>query len=262
MEDKCASPQPGGTLDATQCSILRNLVAVGRSLCTQAKAPRIPLADVCDEAEQALAGSCELAAIITRLTESIEQQLERHRQFDWQIHPDQRPIGEGIPETMVDGWLPPGMWKTTWQQLVCRYAYSTHRKRLMRGLLIALHMLAKAGCTKVMIGGSFVSTKFAPQDIDMCWFEDGMDNALLDPVLAEDSLITRQTKLGIDAYAAEDWKKKLLSNQCLSYEDELDYSQFEPLPMARAVGVLLIDPSESLPEPDAFYQESSPEFDK
>lgn len=262
MENKGASPSPGGTQDANaQSSRLRNLVAVARSLCKQVKAPRIPLADVCDEAEQALSGSSELEPIIVKLTKSIGEQLDRHRQFDWQNSPVELPVGEGIPETTVDGWLPPGTWTTTWSQLVARYAYSTHRKRLLRGLLVALHMLKKAGCTKVMIGGSFVSSKFAPHDIDMCWFEDGMDNVNLDPVLAADA-IARQMKLGLDAHAAEDWKKKLLSNQCLWYDDEPDYSQFEPLPKVRAVGVLLIDPSESLPEPDAFYQESSPEFDK
>lgn len=214
------------------------------------------MADTCDEAEQALSLNAEVNRYIITLTQAIGEYLDRQRQYDWQSRTVERPDGEGIPETSVDGWLPPGQWTTTWEQLVARYGYSNHRRQLMRGLLTALHMLKKAGCRKVMIAGSFVTSKPEPHDIDMCWFEEGIDFDVLDPVLKDDC-VARQMKLGIDAHANEDWKLKLLSNQILWYDDEADYSQFLPLPKVRAVGVLILDPCQPLPEPDAFFPEST-----
>ena len=40
-----------------------------------------------------------------------------------------------------------------------------------------------AGCRRAYIDGSFVTAKEKPADFDGCWETDGVDPALLDPVL-------------------------------------------------------------------------------
>ena len=46
-------------------------------------------------------------------------------------------------------------------------------------------MLKQAGCSRIYIGGSFVTNKEFPGDFDVCWESQGVDRALLkqiDPV--------------------------------------------------------------------------------
>ena len=43
--------------------------------------------------------------------------------------------------------------------------------------------LKNAGCLTVYLNGSFVTNKEVPNDFDACWEEDGVDPAVLDPVL-------------------------------------------------------------------------------
>lgn len=47
----------------------------------------------------------------------------------------------------------------------------------------ALDALAAAGCRRAYIDGSFVGSKLAPADFDACWEVDGVNLALLDPIL-------------------------------------------------------------------------------
>ena len=53
----------------------------------------------------------------------------------------------------------------------------------MDGLLLALESLSLAGCRTVYVDGSFVTRKETPNDFDACWEEEGVDPALLDPLL-------------------------------------------------------------------------------
>ena len=53
----------------------------------------------------------------------------------------------------------------------------------MAGLRDALEDLKRAGCRRVYINGSFVTSKESPNDFDACWEEDEVDPDLLDPVL-------------------------------------------------------------------------------
>jgi hypothetical protein len=90
-----------------------------------------------------------------------------------------------IPEFNDLGYLPPGVYETTWQEFMARFAIDRHRQRLATGLAAALLKLGIAGCRRVIIGGSFVTTKEKPNDFDG-WYEDfGLDPNILDPLFVE-----------------------------------------------------------------------------
>ena len=90
-----------------------------------------------------------------------------------------------IPEFNNLGYLPPGVYETSWQEFMERFAIDPHRQRLATGLAAALRKLGVAGCRRVIIGGSFVTTKEKPNDFDG-WYEDfGLDSTTLDPLFVE-----------------------------------------------------------------------------
>lgn len=84
-----------------------------------------------------------------------------------------------------EGWLqlPPGIHEATWQEVVQRYGTSERRNEILAGLLRALRALKAAGCRRVYIDGSFVTSKEVPEDFDGCWDVEGVDFDQLDPVL-------------------------------------------------------------------------------
>jgi hypothetical protein len=88
-----------------------------------------------------------------------------------------------IPPIDSTGNLPSGVHWATWQELVDRFGKSRHRRQLLTGLKTALDALRIAGCRIVYIDGSFVTAKQVPNDFDACWDIDGVDPALLDPIL-------------------------------------------------------------------------------
>jgi hypothetical protein len=81
------------------------------------------------------------------------------------------------------GLLPSGIHEATWQELVARFGWTPHRLTLLAGLKAALNALRLAGSRRAYIDGSFVTAKEEPGDFDGCWETDGVDSALLDPVL-------------------------------------------------------------------------------
>jgi hypothetical protein len=88
-----------------------------------------------------------------------------------------------IPPFDAIGNLPPGVHWATWQEFVGRFGETPHRRRLLAGLKAALDSMQVAGCRTVYIDGSFVTAKDVPNDFDACWDIDGVDPALLDPIL-------------------------------------------------------------------------------
>lgn len=53
------------------------------------------------------------------------------------------------------------------------------------GLGMAVAVLGRAGCQTVYLDGSFTTDTERPRDFDACWDPQGVDPALLDPVLLE-----------------------------------------------------------------------------
>jgi hypothetical protein len=91
-----------------------------------------------------------------------------------------------IPAFNEFGYLPPGIYETSWLDFMRRFAINLQRQRLATGLTAALRKLGIAGCRRVLIGGSFVTAKQHPNDFDG-WYESfGLDLNILDPLFLED----------------------------------------------------------------------------
>ena len=88
-----------------------------------------------------------------------------------------------IPDFQVNGPLPPRVHWASWDKIESRFEGTHWRQRLLTGLRAALEKLRNAGCRTAYIDGSFVTDKEVPRDYDACWEVDGVDPALLDPVL-------------------------------------------------------------------------------
>ncbi|MBV9281512.1 MAG: hypothetical protein JOZ41_15645 [Chloroflexi bacterium] len=83
------------------------------------------------------------------------------------------------------GKLPPGEHEATWAEVARRFGTTAQRQQLLQGLRSALDALARAGCRRVWLNGSFVTAKETPQDFDLCWDRSGVEAHLLDPVLLD-----------------------------------------------------------------------------
>jgi hypothetical protein len=57
----------------------------------------------------------------------------------------------------------------TYEEFKQHFGTNSHRMQLLRNALQFLKIFHSCGCTDVYIGGSFVSKKKNPEDIDMCF---------------------------------------------------------------------------------------------
>lgn len=83
------------------------------------------------------------------------------------------------------GRLPEGVHQADWEDVVDRFGWNPWRRRLIDGLGEAIDALARAGCRRVWLNGSFVTAKEEPGDFDACWDPAGVDLDAVDPVLLE-----------------------------------------------------------------------------
>lgn len=88
-----------------------------------------------------------------------------------------------LPALTTDGLLPPGIHLAEWDEVYVAFGTTPHRRRLLDGFRRAINALKKAGCKKVYLDGSFVTSKVTPGDFDGCWEDANVDFALLDPIL-------------------------------------------------------------------------------
>ena len=88
-----------------------------------------------------------------------------------------------IPQHDARGLLPAGVHLVNWGEVVDRFGGNLWRERLMAGLKEALDDLKRAGCRRVYLNGSFVTSKEFPNDFDACWEENGVDPTMLNPAL-------------------------------------------------------------------------------
>ena len=70
---------------------------------------------------------------------------------------------------------------------------------------MALSLLKSAGCQRVYIDGSFVTSKRRPGDIDVCWDIGGVDPEALDPVFFEfdDERAAQKARFGAEFFPAQ-----------------------------------------------------------
>lgn len=80
----------------------------------------------------------------------------------------------------MTGYHPPGIHNAIWHEVVARFGFNSHRRKLLGGLWIALRNLAGAGCQSILLNGSFVSHKTYPADYDGAWEIHGVDTSLVD----------------------------------------------------------------------------------
>ena len=104
----------------------------------------------------------------------------------------------------LTGYLPPGVHPATWSEIRSRFGTNMHRSRLVDGLERALRNLTEAGCRRVLVDGSFVSTKPLPNDYDAAWDPTGVDLDHLDPVLLDfaNSRAAMKAKYGGELFPA------------------------------------------------------------
>jgi hypothetical protein len=89
-----------------------------------------------------------------------------------------------IPE-FEGGVLPPGVHQASWQEVEERLGWNPTRQTLLLGLKALLEELARAGCSRVWLDGSFVTDKLHPGDFDLVWDPNGVDLGELDQVLQD-----------------------------------------------------------------------------
>jgi len=84
------------------------------------------------------------------------------------------------PET---GYLPMGVHPWNWVDFLAAFAWNSRRAFLAGGLYRALLNLKMAGCRAAIVDGSYVTAKDQPRDFDVAFDPNGMNGALVDPVL-------------------------------------------------------------------------------
>jgi len=80
-----------------------------------------------------------------------------------------RPLSHELPPWNKLGFLPAGIYDVRFQDFAWRFSFTAHRRTLLRALFCALTELRRAGIKEATIGGSFVSTKKNPKDVDLFW---------------------------------------------------------------------------------------------
>ena len=73
----------------------------------------------------------------------------------------------------------------TWAEFVDRFNFSPRRAAILGRVIIALHHLADAGVSRVFIGGSFVTSKKQPKDMDVLIDTFGADPARVHPMFID-----------------------------------------------------------------------------
>jgi predicted nucleotidyltransferase len=109
-----------------------------------------------------------------------------------------------IPAFTAHGLLPEGVHPATLEEVLERFGGNERREQLLTGLIEALRLLRAAGCRRVYVNGSFVTSKERPNDIDACWDIDGVDADALDPVFFDfdDGRAAQKARFGAEFFPA------------------------------------------------------------
>ncbi len=138
-----------------------------------------------------------------------------------------------LPRHDANGFLPEGMHTTTWAEFVERFGNTPRRAAILSRLRVALLHLAQAGCRAVLIGGSFVTTKTRPMDVDVVWSIAGVDFAQLHPIFqGPDGIRDIKAIFGADMFPS-------FLNEAATRRAFPEFFQYAR--DGRRVGVVLID---------------------
>ena len=81
--------------------------------------------------------------------------------------------------------LPVGIHQASMTAIEDTFAFNWWRRELFGGLRRGIHELKRAGCSRVYVDGSFVTSKPYPGDFDVCYELDGINQSLLNPVFLD-----------------------------------------------------------------------------
>ncbi len=87
-----------------------------------------------------------------------------------------------IPPFQPDGNLPPGIHTSNYTEVLKRFGTNSSRREKLVGLKSAIYRLKIAGCRKLYLDGSFVTSKEFPNDYDCCWDTAYVDSYKLDDI--------------------------------------------------------------------------------
>ena len=107
-------------------------------------------------------------------------------------------MNESIPLFDERGYLPPGVYETDKAEFARRFGFNSYRQQLLSGLNSALISLKQAGCDRVYIGGSFVTDKEEPGDIDGCFGGIYIDENIIDQIFIDSDLDAQKAKFGVE----------------------------------------------------------------
>jgi len=88
-----------------------------------------------------------------------------------------------IPAFTKEGYLPPGIYEISLDELEERFAYTIWRKELSENLVRLINDLKNIGCTAIYVDGSFTTIKRLPKDIDVCWEDTGIDYDMAEGIM-------------------------------------------------------------------------------
>ena len=110
-----------------------------------------------------------------------------------------------LPPFEPTGRLPAGVHSATWPAFVERFGTSAQRLEQLIKLEAALRLLREAGCVRVFVGGSFVTAKSEPGDVDVVWDMTGVDAEVLDAIFLDftDERAAQKHRFGGEFFPAQ-----------------------------------------------------------
>jgi len=192
-----------------------------------------------------------------KLMPELQAFLERQRRhvFDPSSIEREGEHFQGIPPLDQDGLMPGGIHHASWSEFVAAFGQTDRRYRQTQGLLTALLSLQAAGCKLAFVGGSFITAKEDPNDVDYVFDPEGMDLSKLDPMLDRNNPAHRSARsyYGIDGGAGDiKYVRKHRQQRTIFMCDMIDLkdpglAHLGTLPRSRSVGVIALDLTQPLP---------------
>jgi len=216
------------------------------------------LSRISDDEDQLQQLSASLDEAWNKLMPELHAFLERQRRLAFDPSSIDRDCDhfQGILQLDQDGLLPEGMHHADWSEFVARFGQTDRRHRQTQGLLMALLSLQTAGCKRAYIGGSFVSAKEDPGDVDYVFDAEGMDKSKLDPMLDRNNHSAHRAArsyYGIDGGAGDiKYVRRHRQHRTIFQCDMIDINDpnlthLGSLPRSRSVGVVALDLTKPLP---------------
>lgn len=122
-------------------------------------------------------------------------------------------LDSNIPEFRSDGYLPEGLYVATEAEVTFQFGTATpRRRRLVLRLRRWIALAHRLGAKRLLIDGSFVTSKPNPKDIDVVIllppdFEEQIERGLQSALELEEMLLTHQPEEVLGAEDEVDWNE-------------------------------------------------------